>query len=390
MKRILLTLLLIGLLPLSQFAQTPTEEPQYIMKVHLKGEQPILVPVDKIDSVQFIVSELVREFTLSPEQVELQVGDTRQLTVVVTPADANYSVSYESNDATVATVTAEGLVQALAAGTATITATIGKLQKQCSVTVLAPAQPTRPKLAIEYLAPYDINPEGTGFATSHSNDASGLFAMWRAETIMEQDFLKDYHMGKPTEWLGIFPAYTNIRLIDFFRKVDYLDIEEKIEIHGELGDYKADYRNMGDALTYAIRFKGGDNSQRAAYRYEGIGEFDENDLTSHVRVTVRYLGPDFTGTIDDIATADYWSKNTEEDIVRTFPCSGYSEYADDYGNGAVDALTNRGMYGGYLCKPAQGADKTCNVSYGFNTCAVFVNDTSGSSRAWQLRPFTND
>ena len=110
------------------------------MKVHLKGEQPILVPVDKIDSVQFIVSEPVREFTLSPEQVELQVGDTRQLTVVVTPADANYSVSYESNDATVATVTAEGLVQALAAGTATITATIGKLQKQCSVTVLAPAQ----------------------------------------------------------------------------------------------------------------------------------------------------------------------------------------------------------------------------------------------------------
>lgn len=360
------------------------------MKVHLKGEQPILVPVDKIDSVQFIVSEPVREFTLSPEQVELQVGDTKQLTVVVTPADANYSVSYESNDATVAMVTAEGLVQALAAGTATITATIGKLQKQCSVTVLAPAQPTRPKLAIEYLAPYDINPEGTGFATSHSNDASGLFALWRVETIMEQDFLKDYHMGKPTEWLGIFPAYTNIRLIDFFREVDYLDIEEKIEIHGELGDYKADYRNMGDALTYAIRFKGGDNSQLAAYRYEGIGEFDENDLTSHVRVTVRYLGPDFTGTIEDIATADYWSKNTEEDIVRTFPCSGFSEYADDYGNGAVDALTNRGMYGGYLCKPAQGADKTCNVSYGFNTCAVFVNDTSGSSRAWQLRPFTND
>lgn len=77
MKRILLTLLLIGLLPLSQFAQTPTEEPQYIMKVHLKGEQPILVPVDKIDSVQFIVSEPVREFALSPEQVELQVGDTK-------------------------------------------------------------------------------------------------------------------------------------------------------------------------------------------------------------------------------------------------------------------------------------------------------------------------
>ena len=68
MKQILLTLLLIGLLPLSQFAQTPTEEPQRIMAIHLKGEQPILLPVEEIDSVKFVVSDTV----LAPVQLPLE------------------------------------------------------------------------------------------------------------------------------------------------------------------------------------------------------------------------------------------------------------------------------------------------------------------------------
>ncbi len=68
MKRILLTLLLIGLLPLNQFAQTPTEEPQRIMAIHLKGEQPILLPVEEIDSVKFVISDTV----LAPVQLPLE------------------------------------------------------------------------------------------------------------------------------------------------------------------------------------------------------------------------------------------------------------------------------------------------------------------------------
>lgn len=78
MKRILLTLPLIGLLPLSQFVQTSTEDLQHITTVHLKGDQSILVPGKKIDSVRFIVSKAVQEFTFSPARVEFKVDETQQ------------------------------------------------------------------------------------------------------------------------------------------------------------------------------------------------------------------------------------------------------------------------------------------------------------------------
>ena len=385
----------------TSFAVTFESSNSAVASVDKRGLVKALTP--GVTIVKASVGKLHKECSVTvsagpnPTKVTLEVqttsltieeGDTKQIQYTVTPADMPIAFSCDNND--VATVDSKGLVTAVAAGSAIVTLLVENQKAMVSVSVTEKPKPTRPKLAIEYLAPYDIDQAGIGFATTHSNDASGLFALWRVEAIMQQDFLKDYHMGTPAEWLGIFPAYTNTRLIDFFRAVDYLGIKEEIEVHGQLGNYTADYRNMGDALTYAIRFKGEGNRLLTAYRYEGIGSFDEGDLISQIRVTVRYLGTDFTGGIDEIATSEYWQQNVGGDIIRIFPCSGYCTYPDDYGQGAPDALTHRGEYGGYLCRPAKGAESTCNVSYGFNTCAVFINDFSGSNYAWQLRPFTND
>ena len=75
---------------------------------------------------------------LSPSVAELEVGSTKQLSVKVLPANAtDKSVSYSSNNETVATVSVTGLVTAVASGNAviTVTTTDGKKTANCEVTV---------------------------------------------------------------------------------------------------------------------------------------------------------------------------------------------------------------------------------------------------------------
>jgi len=62
--------------------------------------------------------------TVSPASATINAGATVQLTATVAPANAtNQAVSWTSSNTAVATVSASGLVTAIAAGTATITAT---------------------------------------------------------------------------------------------------------------------------------------------------------------------------------------------------------------------------------------------------------------------------
>lgn len=62
--------------------------------------------------------------TIEPKTASIAVGATQQLTPTVAPANAtNKNVTYSSNEDSVATVNASGLVTAVAAGEATITVT---------------------------------------------------------------------------------------------------------------------------------------------------------------------------------------------------------------------------------------------------------------------------
>lgn len=73
--------------------------------------------------------------SISPTTVSLSVGETQQLTAVVEPTDQNFSVTYSSNKAEVATVDNNGLVTAVAEGEAMITAKVGDLSATAKVTV---------------------------------------------------------------------------------------------------------------------------------------------------------------------------------------------------------------------------------------------------------------
>ncbi len=62
--------------------------------------------------------------TIAPKTNNLTTGDTRQLNVTLDPSNAeNQDVAYTSDDEAIATVDTNGLVTAIAEGTATITVT---------------------------------------------------------------------------------------------------------------------------------------------------------------------------------------------------------------------------------------------------------------------------
>ncbi|MFG0356524.1 phage tail tube protein [Pseudomonas sp. zbq_11] len=83
---------------------------------------------------------VVAAVDVTPATLSLEVGDTDDLEVVVTPAGASQQVTWTSSAPAIASVSETGLVTALAVGTATITATSvadGTKTDTCAVTVTA-------------------------------------------------------------------------------------------------------------------------------------------------------------------------------------------------------------------------------------------------------------
>lgn len=87
-----------------------------------------------------VVAVTVESIVL-PEEADLTLGSTLQLTPTVTPAQAasEYTISYTSSNEAVATVDASGKVTAVAAGDAVITATISDKSAQITIHVVEAA-----------------------------------------------------------------------------------------------------------------------------------------------------------------------------------------------------------------------------------------------------------
>ena len=83
-----------------------------------------------------ITKPVITDFTLSDTNVELTIGDTKQLSIIAfVPDYASATPTYASNNADIASVNKNGLITAKAAGETTITATIGEVVKECKVKV---------------------------------------------------------------------------------------------------------------------------------------------------------------------------------------------------------------------------------------------------------------
>ena len=88
----------------------------------------------------------VEQVTLSSSALSMKVGETDTIVVLVSPADAtDRTVIWSSSNTNVATVSANGVVTAVAEGSAIITATAGGKSASCIVTVTK-ASSSEPKL----------------------------------------------------------------------------------------------------------------------------------------------------------------------------------------------------------------------------------------------------
>ena len=76
--------------------------------------------------------------SLSATDLNLMAGSTEALSAMVEPADTTDPLSWTSSDPGVADVSADGLVRAVKAGSATVTATAGEAQADCDVSVWQP------------------------------------------------------------------------------------------------------------------------------------------------------------------------------------------------------------------------------------------------------------
>ena len=83
----------------------------------------------------------VESVTVSPESLEMRIGEVSMLSASVLPEDAeDRSVVWSSSDELVATVSETGEVTAVGAGNAKITAASGEISGECSVTVIGDPQ----------------------------------------------------------------------------------------------------------------------------------------------------------------------------------------------------------------------------------------------------------
>lgn len=102
-------------------------------------------PADGDVAASTVYSSAAKTIELSVDKTELDIGETAQLTKTVAPADFTGKLVYVSSDETIATVSAEGVVTALKAGTAKITVKAGDVvSNEVTITVKGKEEPEKP------------------------------------------------------------------------------------------------------------------------------------------------------------------------------------------------------------------------------------------------------
>jgi uncharacterized protein YjdB len=114
---------------------------------------------------------------LNTTNQELKIGDEFQLTATIEPENTtDKSITWESNDDKIATVTEEGLVKAVGVGKAIITVTSGNISVTCNIEV-EPIQVTGISLSHENIE-IEITDEFELQATISPEDATNKKIIW--------------------------------------------------------------------------------------------------------------------------------------------------------------------------------------------------------------------
>lgn len=167
---------------------------------------------------------------------------TVQLTATILPADATYkTVKWESNNTNAVTVDANGIVTAVAVGTATITATTtdgsNKIAR-CTVRVSTPAKPTADNVIINEIMAANIEEyrdPSTNFGSwvelynpsAKAVNLGGLYVTDDAANLKKHQLVSDY---------GILPAHgyalLNYDHREIYTRNAWRQIDDKLSIEG--------------------------------------------------------------------------------------------------------------------------------------------------------------
>ena len=235
------------------------------------------------------------------------------------------------------------------------------------------------KLPLEYFSEKPLNKTFNGFAADPSDTNEVGYADVDADTGIVPRLLKmkidgvDYHLPTSSlELLSIVPKnYNTTRALvgqgkNVLPRID--NVEEimtlpnwaalPLSTPAKIQTY-ADYQtDKSKRVTYAIRYKKGSLGSllQTAFKYEWIGEFREIDtegkIPSYFKITCRYLGPNWDGSVSNIANDDFWNNNNEQDVVRILYAlgrlNGYKANAGknprEYGTSVFTPTPEQGGY----------------------------------------------
>ena len=85
-----------------------------------------------------VTSVPITSITIEPDECTLEVGQTLRLSTTILPEETTESLSWDSDDEAVATVSEYGEVTAVGPGTCSISAFAGNVSAYCAVTVIVP------------------------------------------------------------------------------------------------------------------------------------------------------------------------------------------------------------------------------------------------------------
>ena len=209
---------------------------------------------------------------------------------------------------------------------------------------------------LSLVARYNVNQNGNAFVTSETScTASGYFTFTQAVDQFTNIQIGDkyYHLPSESEWISIFPLdirpeippHIPTHVVRFNSKnagisnLSYNNITENVTVKGQDIAMTSDFRVNFNHVTYALRYKG--TNMETAWKYERINQGSD----THLKVTSRiFYGMNIT--VDDIISADFWSSNNGNDVIRRFPAGGQYEY-DLNSSYAEDVLYGVGTYGNY-------------------------------------------
>ncbi|MDI9606486.1 MAG: hypothetical protein QM305_14405 [Bacteroidota bacterium] len=191
-----------------------------------------------------------------------------------------------------------------------------------------------PNTPLIYVTEYNVNPAGDGFVTTLTpkGDDNGFFSFNDAVANFSDITIgnKRYHLPSEAEWRSIVSHSSTY--VHFANQGTHNNIEESVSVLGQDVVYNSDYiTGVDNTFAYALRYKGSD--MVSAWRYERVGA--QGGTNAHMIVTSRNVYGQTAITVEDIATADFWSSNTGNDVVRYFPASGVkvgnNYYSESYG-----------------------------------------------------------